>query len=107
MPGQVEARERGLLGPDDCQWLGNRLARMNAARPRGAQKPFELAREVEFEFGDQQPDPVDHADAIEALQLEAFEADGHEWWLVTDEEALIASCTHGYEEERGEPEPVE
>ncbi|GAA4040453.1 hypothetical protein [Parerythrobacter jejuensis] len=64
-------------GPDDPMWLENRLARMEAARPRGAQLPTEL---VEGEAGW----------AVEDLQLEAFEAGLDEWWLVTSEEELDA-----------------
>ena len=74
------------LGPQDCMWLGNRIERMHTARPRDAQKPHEIAS------------GLDEGGEIEALQLEAFEADGHEWWLVTSESELIASCTHLYEE---------
>jgi len=70
------------LGPEDCQWLGNRLGRMEAARPAGAVKPEYMAYDE------------DDVRAIEMLQLEAFEAEGHEWWLVTELEQLIASCVH-------------
>ncbi|QZD92919.1 hypothetical protein K3162_02445 [Qipengyuania xiapuensis] len=31
------------------------------------------------------------AEEVEALQMEAYEAGGHEWWLVASEEALEAS----------------
>ncbi|MXO90588.1 hypothetical protein [Pontixanthobacter aquaemixtae] len=86
------AHVRGLLGPEDCQWFGNRLERMDAARPLGAKNPHELAAEAVPKCGELRPDPIDHAGAIEALQLEAFEAGVHEWWLVTGEEEMLASC---------------
>jgi hypothetical protein len=62
----------------DCQWLGNRLERMDAARPDGARLPHELARDH----------PHLDTDDIEMSQLTAFEAGEAEWWLVvpTDEE---------------------
>lgn len=63
------------LGPDDCMWLDNRLARMDAARPRGERTPFQLT------FG-----TARDAGAIEMLQLEAYEAGVEQWWLVTGEE---------------------
>ena len=47
------------LTRDDCMWLGNRLDRMEAARPQGAPLPHQLGN-----------DPG----AIEARQLFAFEA---------------------------------
>ena len=80
------------LGPEDCQWFGNRLERMNAARPMGVKKPHELARDMIIPFDEAQPDRLDLSDEVEALQLEAFEADGYEWWLVTTTEELMASC---------------
>ncbi|WP_209347937.1 hypothetical protein [Pontixanthobacter sp. CEM42] len=55
------------LGPDDCEWLGNRIARMSAARPKDAVKTY------------LQADGLDQVSEVEALQLEAFEAGGHEW----------------------------
>ncbi len=79
-----------LLGPEDCQWLGNRLGRMSAARPEDAIKPEHMHYDM------------DEVGRIEALQLEAFEAEGHEWWLVTNEEELMRSCTYGCEEEEME-----
>ncbi len=60
----------------DCQWFGNRLNRMWDARPRGAQTPYQLGDTTGF---------------IEELQIEAFEADLPEWWLITSEEALDAA----------------
>jgi hypothetical protein len=68
---------------------------MEAARPEGAIAPQHMAYD---------PDEVR---AIEALQLEAFEADGHEWWLVSDEATLIASCIYGHAEEVEEEEPCD
>ena len=52
-------------------WLGNRLERMEAARPAHARLPHELARD------NSQLDAED----IEGVQLEAFEAGEAEWWL--------------------------
>ena len=49
----------------DCQWFGNRLDRMDAARPRDALLPHKF------------PDG-----AIEAEQLAAFEEGVEEWWRV-------------------------
>lgn len=46
------------------------------ARPRGAQTPYQLGDTTGF---------------IEELQIEAFEADLPEWWLITSEEALDAA----------------
>jgi hypothetical protein len=74
------------LGPEDCQWLGNRLDRMDAARPKGAKESHLLTPEGDPEG------------AIEALQLEAFEADGHEWWLVTTEAEMLDSILWNYED---------
>ena len=53
----------------DCQWLGNRLERMDAARPGEALLPHK------FPGGD--PDG-----AIEGEQLAAFEEGVAEWWRV-------------------------
>ena len=58
------------LGPEDCQWLGNRLDRMDAARPEGA-PPLQQLTTAELGWGD-----------VEALQLAAFEAGEEAWWLV-------------------------
>lgn len=52
----------------DCQWLGNRLGRMDAARPRKAREPHEF--------------PDHDAGEVEAEQLAAFEAGVARWWLV-------------------------
>lgn len=71
----------------DCQWLGNRLDRMDAARPDDAPTPYDLAREGEGA----------DSGAIEAAQLAAFEAGVAEWWLVTGFDALVESlCETGF-----------
>ncbi|BDW82963.1 hypothetical protein MACH24_24010 [Erythrobacter sp. Dej080120_24] len=71
----------------DCQWLGNRLDRMDAARPDDAPTPYDLAREGEGE----------NSGAIEAAQLAAFEAGVAEWWLVTGFDELVESlCETGF-----------
>jgi len=60
-------------------WLGNRLDRMDAARPAGALEPYQMGG-----------DPG----AIEALQLLAFEAGEAGWWLLTaDDQAADAMPT--------------
>ncbi|MDN3645082.1 hypothetical protein QWY75_02540 [Pontixanthobacter aestiaquae] len=87
------AHAAGELGPEDCQWFGNRLERMHAARPLGVKQPHELAQEMVVPLDGAHPDPLDLSDEVEALQLEAFEADGHEWWLVTTYDEMMASCT--------------
>ena len=67
----------------DCQWLGNRLDRMDAARPDDAPTPYALARE--------RTDGPDSG-SIEAAQLIAFEAGEAGWWLAMppEEEAQDA-----------------
>ncbi len=57
----------------DCQWLGNRLARMEAARPYGARDPYELARGGLSNWD---------AEDVEAMQLMAFEDGIADWWLL-------------------------
>ncbi len=59
----------GGLTAKDCQWLGNRLDRMDAARPCDALSPHE------FPGGDCDG-------AIGDEQLAAFEAGVDEWWRV-------------------------
>lgn len=54
----------------DCQWLGNRLDRMEAARPRDAPALSDFTTA----FRDEQD--------VEGLQLEAFEAGVPDWWLL-------------------------
>jgi hypothetical protein len=71
------------LGQGDCQWFGNRLERFYDARPQGAPTYSDLAG---FEHD---------ANEVEALQMEAFEAGGHEWWLVVTEDDLRASLARG------------
>ncbi len=52
----------------DCMWHGNRLERMDAARPAGVRLPHDF---------------VDYpADAVEEEQLAAFEEGVEQWWLV-------------------------
>ena len=51
---------------EDCQWLGNGLARMDAARPRGAKEPHQFEGE--------------EVEAVEDIQLAAFEAGEDDWW---------------------------
>ncbi len=59
------------LTQEDCMWLGNRLDRMDAARPRKALRPFEL-------------DPDGDPDGeLEAIQLMAFEDGIERWWEMT------------------------
>ena len=71
------------LTQSDCQWLGNRLERMDAARPDGAPEPWQLAQE----------DGVSNDGAtIEMLQLDAFEEGLDAWWTLTDREAYDAAC---------------
>ena len=56
------------LTEEDCRWLGNRLARMDYARPPGNRQPHEYAGYA--------------TDAVEDQQLAAFEAGEDNWWLV-------------------------
>ena len=57
------------LTSKDCQWLGNRLDRMDAARPRDALEPYR------FPGGDRDGE-------IGNEQLAAFEAGVDAWWRV-------------------------
>ena len=59
------------LTQDDCMWLGNRLDRMDAARPRGA-IPIGDLTDADHEAGD-----------VEYAQLLAFEDGEERWWEVT------------------------
>ncbi len=52
----------------DCQWLGNRLDRMEAARPLDAPELWQFGGRSVAE--------------VEAEQLAAFEAGAARWWLV-------------------------
>jgi len=56
------------LTSEDCQWLGNRFERMEAARPAGKLKPHQLTQSV------------DEIDELEWAQLMAFEAGEESWW---------------------------
>ena len=56
------------LTEDDCQWLGNRLARMDEARPRGVKEPHQFEGYA--------------AEAVEEIQLAAFEAGEDDWWYI-------------------------
>ena len=82
--GGACADPRADLGPRDCQWLGNRLQRMENARPRGAAAPHAMALPPETQPGD-----------VEYLQLEAFEAGVGEWWTLCSEEDLAARLRDG------------
>lgn len=76
------------LTEDDCQWLGNRLDRMDAARPAGALEPYQRPG------GDPDQD-------IEAMQLRAFEAGEDEWWLLGMEDDAGGLGADGDEELAG------
>lgn len=67
--GRCLGPERALTAAD-CRWLGNRLDRMDAARPRGAVEPNRLASGIAA------------PGEVETLQLAAFEAGVERWWLV-------------------------
>lgn len=56
------------LTEEDCQYMGNRLKRMDAARPPGAKEPEQFAG---WRLGE-----------VEMEQLAAFEAGEDEWWQV-------------------------
>lgn len=56
------------LTEEDCRWFGNRLKRMDAARPPGVREPHEYAGYPEG--------------AVDDAQLAAFEAGVERWWLV-------------------------
>ena len=74
------------LGPKDCEWMGNRLKRMDDARPHDAPLPHKLAGNDMTRTG-----------LVEASQLEAFEAGVEEWWLIDGEGSLtlaLQSLTH-------------
>ena len=67
-----------MLTQADCQWLGNRLERMEEARPEDALPPFRLCPEG------------DRTGALEMAQLHAFEAGVPRWWELAPEEAQAA-----------------
>ncbi len=73
------------LTPDDCMWLGNRLDRMDAARPHGAQEPHQLCTGEEEDSG-----------ATEMRQLTAFENGAADWWLIITEADLQAALAALY-----------
>jgi hypothetical protein len=75
----------------DCQWLGNRLDRMDAARPRGARRPGGF--------------PGHTADEVEMEQLAAFEAGAERWWLVVppDDDAPGSQDADGWVREADAP----
>ena len=77
---------RADLGPGDCQWLGNRLARREATRPAHALSPAALC-----------DGSAEERDKVDAWQLDAFEAGVEEWWLVTSEEELVDAAADAYE----------
>ena len=60
------------LGSDDCQGYGQRVQRMEAARPHDALEPRDF--------------PGYYACDVELEQLEAFEAGVAEWWRVVPPE---------------------
>lgn len=61
----------------DCMWLGNRLERMEDARPYGARDPRELAKDSLGQW---------NAGDIEVMQLTAFENGIADWWLLVPPE---------------------
>gem|GEM_PF-1619598 len=67
------------LSQDDCMWLGNRLDRMEAARPSDVEEPHQLTTGEEEDAG-----------AIEMRQLLAFEEGVAHWWLIVTEAELSA-----------------
>ena len=83
----------GCLGPadaltaEDCQWLGNRLDRMDAARPRDGLEPYR------FPGGDRDGE-------IGYEQLAAFEAGVAAWWrVIPPPEGADPGTWHYLEEE--------
>ena len=60
-------------------WLGNRLDRMEAARPSDVEEPHQLTTGEEEDAG-----------AIEMRQLLAFEEGVADWWLIVTEAELSA-----------------
>lgn len=91
--GNCLAEDEDELTPQDCQWFGNRLNRMNAARPRGAKEPHQLL-------------PGRDGWDLEDTQMVAFEEGLDEWWLIMSEEELDArlEARDGEAEEEGESE---
>ena len=72
------------LGPEDCQWFGNRLERMYAALPEDAA-----------------PGPWTEREATEWRRILAFEEGRANWWVLDDDDPLAA-----FAGECAEPEPA-
>lgn len=76
----AQANPRGVqLTETDCMWLGNRLDRMDAARPAGVLLPHQLVA------GDARSEGQ-----VETIQLYGFEDGLPEWWLLTSWDAYEA-----------------
>lgn len=87
------------LDPDDPWHIDNRLQRMEEARPANAPSPHLQGKGPN--------DRANDREEVELLQLEAYEADGHEWWLVTDEAGMMKSILFNHLEEDEEEESAE
>ena len=81
------------LTQEDCMWLGNRLERMDAARPRWAQEPHQLCTGEGADSG-----------ATEMRQLTAFENGAADWWLIITEADLEAALAALYGSGWDEPD---
>ena len=64
------------LDEEDCQYIFNRLTRMDHARPKSAPRPSTFTSDFEEQW------------AIEQRQLTAFEAGAPDWWLIQTEQDL-------------------
>ena len=75
----------------DCQWFGNRLMRMHAARPHKTPKPHQF--------------PGHDSAEVEQAQLAAFEAGAKRWWLTVPpgEDASRAARRRGWVWEEEDP----
>ena len=73
--GRCNGPEEALTQAD-CQWFGNRLDRMLAARPDEAETFYQLATGLLT------------ARDVEAFQLEAFEAGQERWWELVPPDEL-------------------
>ena len=100
--GGKTGERKDELGPEDWMWLGNRLDRMDDARPRGARMPLFLAS---YCMGD----PVEAMgpgatwdSAIEWAQMLAFEAGEAEWWKAMPEGQTYPHYLDEEEEEEKE-----
>ena len=69
------------LDEEDCQYIFNRLTRMDHARPKSAPRPSTFTRDLEEQW------------AIEQRQLTAFEAGAPDWWLIRTDEDLANALT--------------